>query len=100
MEKTETNTVRLLRAMDEIAGKIATDMQLMAKGEEDGEGNTFEVSHKLVDTLVKLYDKADKIKGFNDLLLSLDEDKTEKVAPAVKKKNIQDFVLSPNGTKP
>lgn len=97
----ETDILKLIRAIDSLAGKIAVNIEMSVNGEEDDEGKPVEVSHKLVDTFVKLIDKADKLKTFSDLLISLN-DPEGKTAPKKqaslskeksKKVNIQDFVL-------
>lgn len=72
-----SNTLRLITSIDSMAGKIATDIDMMANGEQDDEGNEVEISHKIVDTFIKLIDKSDKIKSFSEVveaLRSLDDD--------------------------
>jgi hypothetical protein len=75
-----SNTLRLITSIDSMAGKIATDIDMMANGQQDEDGNDVEISHKIVDTFIKLIDKTDKIKAFSDVieaLRSLDETKDE-----------------------
>jgi 2-oxo-4-hydroxy-4-carboxy--5-ureidoimidazoline (OHCU) decarboxylase len=75
-----SNTLRLITSIDSMAGKIATDIDMMANGQQDEEGNDVEISHKIVDTFIKLIDKSDKIKSFSEVveaLRSLDEVKEE-----------------------
>jgi hypothetical protein len=72
-----SNTLRLITSIDSMAGKIATDIDMMANGQQDEEGNEVEISHKIVDTFIKLIDKSDKIKSFSEVvesLRSLDDD--------------------------
>lgn len=72
-----SNTLRLITSIDLMAGKIATDIDMMANGQQDEEGNEVEISHKIVDTFIKLIDKSDKIKSFSEVvesLRSLDDD--------------------------
>jgi hypothetical protein len=72
-----SNTLRLITSIDSMAGKIATDIDMMANGQQDDEGNEVEISHKIVDTFIKLIDKSDKIKSFSEVveaLRSLDDD--------------------------
>ena len=72
-----SNTLRLITSIDSLAGKIATDIDMMANNEQDDEGNDVEISHKIVDTFIKLIDKSDKIKSFSEVveaLRSLDND--------------------------
>jgi hypothetical protein len=72
-----SNTLRLITSIDSMAGKIATDIDMMANGQQDDEGNDVEISHKIVDTFIKLIDKSDKIKSFSEVveaLRSLDND--------------------------
>jgi hypothetical protein len=75
-----SNTLRLITSIDSMAGKIATDIDMMANGQQDEDGNDVEISHKIVDTFIKLIDKSDKIKSFSEVveaLRSLDEVKEE-----------------------
>jgi hypothetical protein len=75
-----SNTLRLITSIDSMAGKIATDIDMMANGQQDEDGNDVEISHKIVDTFIKLIDKTDKIKAFSEVveaLRSLDEVKEE-----------------------
>ena len=72
-----SNTLRLITSIDSMAGKIATDIDMMANGQQDDDGNEVEISHKIVDTFIKLIDKSDKIKSFSEVveaLRSLDND--------------------------
>jgi len=72
-----SNTLRLITSIDSMAGKIATDIDMMDNGQQDEEGNEVEISHKIVDTFIKLIDKSDKIKSFSEVveaLRSLDND--------------------------
>ena len=72
-----SNTLRLITSIDSMAGKIATDIDMMANGQQDDEANEVEISHKIVDTFIKLIDKSDKIKSFSEVvesLRSLDDD--------------------------
>lgn len=75
-----SNTLRLITSIDSMAGKIATDIDMMANGQQDEDGNDVEISHKIVDTFIKLIDKSDKIKSFSEVveaLRSLDETKED-----------------------
>ena len=66
-----------------IIGKIATDIDMMANGQQDEDGNDVEISHKIVDTFIKLIDKSDKIKSFSDVveaLRSIEDDKEVGIA--------------------
>jgi hypothetical protein len=75
-----SNTLRLITSIDSMAGKIATDIDMMASGQQDEDGNDVEISHKIVDTFIKLIDKSDKIKSFSEVveaLRSLDENKDD-----------------------
>lgn len=75
-----SNTLRLITSIDSMAGKIATDIDMMANGQQDEDGKDVEISHKIVDTFIKLIDKTDKIKAFSEVveaLRSLDEVKEE-----------------------
>jgi hypothetical protein len=86
-----TNTIKLLSSIDLLAGKISADIDLMVAGERDDEDKEVEVSHKLVDTFLKLVDKTDKINAFSKILTGTVEIEDEK--PKVIK-NIQDYVLN------
>jgi hypothetical protein len=75
-----SNTLRLITSIDSMAGKIATDIDMMANGQQDEDGNDVEISHKIVDTFIKLIDKSDKIKSFSEVveaLRSLDDSNEE-----------------------
>jgi hypothetical protein len=75
-----SNTLRLITSIDSMAGKIATDIDMMANGQQNEDGEEVEISHKIVDTFIKLIDKSDKIKSFSEVveaLRSLDEDDKE-----------------------
>jgi len=87
-----TNTIKLMTSIDLLAGKLSTDIDLMVKGEKDEEDNEVEVSHKLVDTFLKLVDKTDKINAFSKMLTTTFGVEEEK--PKQKIKNIQDYVLN------
>lgn len=87
-----TNTIKLMTSIDLLAGKLSTDIDLMVAGEEDDDGNEVEVSHKLVDTFLKLVDKTDKINAFSKMLSGTVGIEEEKPKPKIK--NIQDYVLS------
>ena len=63
-----------------MAGKIATDIDMMANGQQDEDGNDVEISHKIVDTFIKLIDKSDKIKSFSDVVEALRSIEDEKEA--------------------
>ena len=72
-----SNTLRLITSIDAMAGKIATDIDMMANGQQNEDGEEVEISHKIVDTFIKLIDKSDKIKSFSEVveaLKSLDDD--------------------------
>jgi hypothetical protein len=78
-----SNTLRLITSIDSMAGKIATDIDMMANGQQDEDGNDVEISHKIVDTFIKLIDKSDKIKSFSDVveaLRSIEDDKEVGIA--------------------
>jgi hypothetical protein len=78
-----SNTLRLITSIDSMAGKIATDIDMMANGQQDEDGNDVEISHKIVDTFIKLIDKSDKIKSFSDVveaLRSIEDEKESGVA--------------------
>ncbi len=75
-----SNTLRLITSIDSMAGKIATDIDMMANGQQDEDGNDVEISHKIVDTFIKLIDKSDKIKSFSDVVEALRSIEDEKEA--------------------
>ena len=78
-----SNTLRLITSIDSMAGKIATDIDMMASGQQDEDGNDVEISHKIVDTFINLIDKSDKIKSFSDVveaLRSIEDDKEVGIA--------------------
>ena len=78
-----SNTLRLITSIDSMAGKIATDIDMMANGQQNEDGEEVEISHKIVDTFIKLIDKSDKIKSFSEVveaLQSLDDGEGEETA--------------------
>lgn len=66
-----SNTLRLITSIDSMAGKIATDIDMMANGQQNEDGEEVEISHKIVDTFIKLIDKSDKIKSFSEVVEAL-----------------------------
>lgn len=75
-----SNTLRLITSIDAMAGKIATDIDMMANGQQNEDGEEVEISHKIVDTFIKLIDKSDKIKSFSEVveaLKSLDDNEQD-----------------------
>lgn len=96
-----SNTLRLITSIDSMAGKIATDIDMMANGQQDEDGNEVEISHKIVDTFIKLIDKSDKIKSFSEVveaLRSLDDDAdTTKVGESIFEKTERKIKSKLNG---
>jgi len=96
-----SNTLRLITSIDSMAGKIATDIDMMANGQQDEDGNEVEISHKIVDTFIKLIDKSDKIKSFSEVveaLRSLDDDSdTTKVGESIFEKTERKIKSKLNG---
>lgn len=96
-----SNTLRLITSIDSMAGKIATDIDMMANGQQDEDGNEVEISHKIVDTFIKLIDKSDKIKSFSEVveaLRSLDDDvDTTKIGESIFEKTERKIKSKLNG---
>jgi hypothetical protein len=68
------------RLTPEQLDQIVFALQVQMEEPADEEGNDVEISHKIVDTFIKLIDKSDKIKSFSEVveaLRSLDEVKEE-----------------------
>jgi len=62
----------LLRAIDNMAGKLARDMDLIASDDKNPDGTEVELSNKVVDTFLKMIEKVDKIKNFSDVVTTLE----------------------------
>lgn len=58
------NSRKLLRSMDNMAGKISKDLDLIASDQTHEDGEEVTLSSKLVDTYLKMVEKADKIRNF------------------------------------
>ena len=97
-----SNTLRLITSIDSMAGKIATDIDMMANGQQDEEGNEVEISHKIVDTFIKLIDKSDKIKSFSEVVEALrclddDNEDVNKVGESIFEKTERKIKSKLNG---
>lgn len=97
-----SNTLRLITSIDSMAGKIATDIDMMANGQQNETGEEVEISHKIVDTFIKLIDKSDKIKSFSEVveaLQSLDEAETDSAGESIFEKTERRIKSKLNGKK-
>lgn len=96
-----SNTLRLITSIDSMAGKIATDIDMMANGQQHEDGSEVEISHKIVDTFIKLIDKSDKIKAFSEVVEALrsldDETDTTKVGESIFEKTERKIKSKLNG---
>lgn len=90
----QTPTRKLIRSIELLAEKLAKDITMMVREENDGDGNSVEVSHKLVDTYLKLIDKADKIRLFDEFMSKLEGESPQ--VTNERKINVQDYVLNGN----
>lgn len=58
------NSRKLIRSIDLMAGKISSDLDLIATDQKYADGNEVELSNKIVDTFLKMVEKCDKIRNF------------------------------------
>jgi len=66
-----SNVKKLIRSIDGLAGKISKDLDIIAKDEKNPDGTEVELSNKIVDTFLKMVEKADKIKNFSEVVTQL-----------------------------
>jgi hypothetical protein len=60
-----SNTKKLIRSIDQMAGKISSDLDLISQDQKNPDGTEVELSNKFVDTFIKMVEKADKIEAFS-----------------------------------
>lgn len=72
----ESNTTKLIRSIDGMAGNISEKLNLMNEGKTNGDGTEVELSGKFIDSFIKMVEKADKIEAFSKLANSLYNDTT------------------------
>lgn len=58
----------LIRSIDNMAGKLAKDLDMISAEQKLPNGDEVELSNKLVDTFLKMVKDADKIKSFSDMI--------------------------------
>lgn len=68
---TTSNTKRLIRAIDGMAGKIADDLELINSDQQHPDGKEVELSSKFIDNFIKMTEKADKIEAFSKIAESM-----------------------------
>lgn len=59
-----SNSKKLIRSIDAMAGKISEELHLIATDQKNADGSEVELSSKNIDTYLKMVDKADKIEKF------------------------------------
>lgn len=74
-----SNVKQLIRSIDNMAGKISKDLDLIASEQKYSDGTEVELSNKLVDTFLKMVEKADKIKNFSDVINALEKIPDEEI---------------------
>lgn len=80
-----SNTKKLIRSIDQMAGKISSDLDLISQDQKNADGTEVELSNKFVDTFIKMVEKADKIKSFSEVADSLFSDTTVETTTTVEK---------------
>lgn len=72
-----SNTKRLIRSIDGMAGKIADDLDLINEEKKHPNGEEVELSNKFINAFISLSEKADKIERFADIAEKMYGLKTE-----------------------
>ena len=62
-----SNTKRLIRSIDGMAGKIADDLDLINNDKKQANGEEVELSSKFINSFISLAEKADKIEKFAEI---------------------------------
>lgn len=68
-----SNVKQLIRSIDNMAGKLSQDMDLIASSQKYADGTEVELSNKLVDTFLKFIKEAHTIKNFADVVSALEK---------------------------
>jgi hypothetical protein len=63
----------LIRSIDNMAGKISKDLDLIASEEKNPNGTEVELSSKLVDTFLKMVKEVQHINNFQQVVSALDK---------------------------
>lgn len=71
--KTKTNVRKLFDSIDNLAGKLSKDLDMLAEEKKNPDGTEVELSSKLVDTFLKMVKEVDKIKSFSEIYDTIDE---------------------------
>lgn len=72
-----SNSRKLLRSIDNMAGKLSKDMDLIAAEQKNPDDTEVELSGKIVDTYLKMVDKCEKIENFIKVAEGLKEEKSK-----------------------
>lgn len=62
-----SNTKRLIRSIDGMAGKIADDLDLINNDKKQANGEEVELSSKFINSFISLAEKTDKIEKFAEI---------------------------------
>jgi len=62
-----SNTKRLIKSIDGMAGKIADDLDLINDNKQNADGTEVELSTKFINSFLILAEKADKIEKFAEI---------------------------------
>lgn len=71
-ETTGENTRKLISSIDNLAGKLSRDIDLIAAEQKNPDGTEVELSNKMVDTFLKMVERIDKIKNYLDVVRDID----------------------------
>jgi len=72
-----SNTKRLIRSIDGMAGKLADDLDMINESKQNGDGTEVELSSKFINSFLSLAEKADKIEKFSEIADKMYGVKTE-----------------------
>lgn len=62
-----SNTKRLIKSIDGMAGKLADDLDMINDNRQNGDGTEVELSSKFINAFLGLAEKADKIEKFSEI---------------------------------
>lgn len=65
------NTKQLIRSIDRMSEKISKDLNLISSEQKNDDGTEVELSNKIIDTFLKMIEKADKIVKFIEIADSI-----------------------------
>ena len=62
-----SNTKRLIKSIDGMAGKLADDLDMINENKQNADGTEVELSSKFINSFLSLAEKADKIERFAEI---------------------------------